>query len=357
MSEYGIDISVLKPQHVVTWQTAGDGAPLAIDMEDVVGELVRDRKRGSLTGHRHKAERLNALSDRMVAGFCLLLAGSALLAVCIDPSEPAYLVPLTCSAWLIVLMAIDILVYSVLISLSGGANSIFFFFYFVPIIAACSFLGPAAGIVVTLTCALLFAGLGYAITPAAELEWNRFLLRPIYLVVLGYILTTWSTAEVRLKRRLALLNEVFSISNPRFGVDQTIGQFMRRIMDFFDADTCVFLQPDRQTKQHRVRCASRNDPAHGDQDFQASGEIKEVLPALAQPLISVYRTKLHLARRHPKYLVSHPQTQKMTERPASEARALLEWLGARSFMTAALTQHQTSIGYVCISSSRRRQFG
>ena len=98
MSEYGIDISVLKPQHVVTWQTAGDGAPLAIDMEDVVGELVRDRKRGSLTGHRHKAERLNALSDRMVAGFRLLLAGSALLAVCIDPSEPAYLVPLTCSA-------------------------------------------------------------------------------------------------------------------------------------------------------------------------------------------------------------------------------------------------------------------
>ena len=350
-------------------------------MEDVVGELVRDRKRGSLTGHRHKAERLNALSDRMVAGFRLLLAGSALLAVCIDPSEPAYLVPLTCSAltfytlycatiyaitwpaeafsktWLIVLMANDILVYSVLISLSGGANSIFLFFYFVPIIAACSFLGPAAGIVVTLTCALLFAGLGYAITPAAELEWNRFLLRPIYLVVLGYILTTWSTAEVRLKRRLALLNEVFSISNPRFGVDQTIGQFMRRIMDFFDADTCVFLQPDRQTKQHRVRCASRNDPAHGDQDFQASGEIKEVLPALAQPLISVYRTKLHLARRYPKYLVSHPQTQKMTERPASEARALLEWLGARSFMTAALTQHQTSIGYVCISSSRRRQFG
>ena len=162
-------------------------------MEDVVGELVRDRKRGSLTGHRHKAERLNALSDRMVAGFLLLLAGSALLAVCIDPSEPAYLVPLTCSAltfytlycatiyaitwpaeafsktWLIVLMANDILVYSVLISLSGGANSIFFFFYFVPIIAACSFLGPAAGIVVTLTCALLFAGLGYAITPAAEL--------------------------------------------------------------------------------------------------------------------------------------------------------------------------------------------
>jgi len=98
LSEYGIDISVLKPQHVVTWQTVGDGAPLAIDMEDVVGELVRDRKRGSLTGHRHKAERLNALSDRMVAGFRLLLAGSALLAVCIDPSEPAYLVPLTCSA-------------------------------------------------------------------------------------------------------------------------------------------------------------------------------------------------------------------------------------------------------------------
>src|SRR2546422_2910032 len=39
------------------------------------------------TEHRHKAERLNALSDRMVAGFRLLLAGSALLAVCIDPSD------------------------------------------------------------------------------------------------------------------------------------------------------------------------------------------------------------------------------------------------------------------------------
>jgi len=110
--------------------------------------------------------------------------------------------------WVIVLTANDILIYSLFISLSGGAYSIFFVFYFVAIIAACSLLGPAAGIIAT-SSALLFVGVACTITPAATVEWNRFLLRPIYLVVVGYILTAWSAAEVKFKRRLALLGGDF----------------------------------------------------------------------------------------------------------------------------------------------------
>src|SRR5207249_3533810 len=102
-----------------------------------------------------KPEVLDAFGERIVAGFRFLLAGSALLIVYLDPFEPSPLIPSpTVSSpstpytarsveafsrtWVIVLTANDILIYSLFISLSGGANSIFFVFYFVAIIAACS---------------------------------------------------------------------------------------------------------------------------------------------------------------------------------------------------------------------------
>ena len=46
----------------------------------------------------------------------------------------------------------------------------------------------------------------------------------------------------------------------------------------------------------------------------------------------------------------------MRERPASEAHALMELMGGRSFMTVSSTYHQTFIAYVCVSSFRPRQF-
>src|SRR5215212_7245977 len=193
----------------------------------------------------------------MVCLMRLVLAVSALVIVYLDPAEPNRLVPVTYtalvlytlySAALYVLTVsreswqpggwvpwADVASYLLLVSLSSGTNSVFFFFFFFSILEASFRRGFAPGLRVTLVSAALFTLVGYlSAPPEPAFELNRFLLRPIYLVVLGYMIAYWGEAELRLKRRLALLKEVNTLSNPRFGVAQTVATMMKRVRAFYD---------------------------------------------------------------------------------------------------------------------------
>jgi hypothetical protein len=194
----------------------------------------------------------------------LVLACSALAIIFIDPSEPDRLVYVTYSAlcfyvlysaviYLLALRSValvksrlihwvDVACYLLLVSLSSGTGSIFFFFFFYAILLASFRWGFLEGLRVTVVSAILFTVLGYATaTPGHNFELNRFLLRPIYLLVLGYLMAYWGGAEIELKRRLALLKEVNTLSNPRFGVMQTIITIMTRVPAFFDADVAILI--------------------------------------------------------------------------------------------------------------------
>ena len=61
------------------------------------------------------------------------------------------------------------------------------------------------------------------------------------IVGLGYILSYWGGAETALKRKMALLNELSLVANPRFGVDWTIELILRRLLGFWDASYCLIL--------------------------------------------------------------------------------------------------------------------
>lgn len=204
------------------------------------------------------------VDDRMVCLMRLVLALSALVIVYLDPSEPNRLVHETHAALILyafysaALYALslrrgawqpgawvpwaDVASYLVLVSLSSGTNSVFFFFFFFSILEASFRRGFASGLRVTLVSAALFTLVGYlSAPPAPALHLNRFLLRPVYLVVLGYMMAYWGGAEIRLKRRLALLKEVNTLSNPRFGVGHTVASMMKRVRAFYDADTCLVI--------------------------------------------------------------------------------------------------------------------
>src|SRR5262245_138279 len=114
-------------------------------------------------------EAAGAISDRQIAGIRFYLSLCGLLAVFLDASKFDHLVPLTYavfinalysaliyaatprvdgfSRWRVSLMVwTDIVLFSILISLSSGTNSVFFFFYFFAIIEACSRLSANEGI-------------------------------------------------------------------------------------------------------------------------------------------------------------------------------------------------------------------
>src|SRR5215211_301963 len=187
---------------------------------------------------------LESVDERMIGAMRLILALSSLLVIYIDPSEPDRFVSVTYATLALYSLYsgvlyyganagrpllpsgeahwVDVCWYLVLIALSSGTNSVFFFFFFFAILTAAFRKGFVEGLRVSAVSAFLFTVIGFATTPHdAELELNRFLLRPLYLGVLGYMISFWGGAEITFKRRLALLKEVNTLSNPRFGVDQT----------------------------------------------------------------------------------------------------------------------------------------
>jgi signal transduction histidine kinase len=223
-----------------------------------------------------------SVDERMIALMRLTLAVSALLIIYIDPSEPDRFVVLTYLALVVYVLYsgiilwlsfydraprsiapwIDVGCYLVLVSLSSGTSSVFFFFFFFPILVASFRRGFKQGIWVTLVSSILFTIIGYATAPGgSEFELNRFLLRPVYLSVLGYMIAYWGGQEIKLKRRLSLLREIINLSNPRFGVSFTIGSMLKKVQAFYDADLCLFILIDPVHKDTRLFRARREQDA------------------------------------------------------------------------------------------------
>lgn len=69
--------------------------------------------------------------------------------------------------------------YTLLIALSSGTNSVFFFGFYFAILVASFRWGFAAGLRVTLASAALFTTVGFVTAPAAPVfQLHRFLPRP-----------------------------------------------------------------------------------------------------------------------------------------------------------------------------------
>src|ERR1044071_6732652 len=192
---------------------------------------------------------IESVDERLVNLTRLILALSALIIIYIDPSEPDRLVNVTYTTLALYtvysaliyfirrqrepnlqnvpLYWLDVAWYVLLISLSSGTNSLFFFFFFFAILVASFRSGYKPGLEVTVVSATLFITVGYFPTPP-PIEPNRFILRAIYLASIGYLMAYWGGSETTHKRRLALLKDVSRSSNPRFGVDQTIGSDLEK---------------------------------------------------------------------------------------------------------------------------------
>lgn len=246
---------------------------------------------------------LGAIDDRVIAVMRLMLALLALLSTHIDPAETTHYVAATYAvlalylAYSLVLCTLavrrratipatvaywaDIGWYMLLIGSSKGTNSSFFFFPFFAILMASFQYGFISGWRVTLVAAVLFTGVGFTMAPAEpEFERNSFLLRPTSLLVLGYMIACWGGAETVLRKRLALLKDVSTLSNPRFGVDRTFGALMERLRAFYDADMCMLVMAAPHTDGYALRRVSRQTPGADGQAEALTEDMAHLLLAL-----------------------------------------------------------------------------
>ena len=313
----------------------------------------------------------HAVDVRMISAMRLVLASVALLVIYIDPSQPDRLVELT--YFLLVLYTVysgaiyvlslvspqslplsllhwfDLAWYIGLIALSSGTNSIFFFFLFFAILVASFRWGFASGLRMTIAATLLFAIVGYvSAPPEPQFELNRFLLRPAYLLVLGYMIAYWGGSEVTLKRRLQFLKDITSLSNPRFGIDRTISWAMGQLRSFYDADACLLIQPAGRKSSSRLTRVSREGP-------ESVTSPKQTIDAAARLLLSPSPDQAMIYGNHSLKVQQYDiGTGKISKESQSQAAAIADALDAKSFLSVPITYRGQPGGRLYILGSSRR---
>lgn len=212
----------------------------------------------------------------------LLVAAAALLIYVVDPSEDpgrrpfgqgvlmSFVVysaalyalrrtrtlPASLAAWL------DVAWITLLVAVSEATSSVFFPLYLLPILYASFGGGFRPGMAVVVACAASFAVVGTLTAPRdAGFDPAPYLVRSLYLLVLGYVTAVWGGHEVRSRARLDLLREVTALSNPRFGIDRMVGRLLEALRDHFDADSCRLVVAEEETGGAWVRTAARAKPA------------------------------------------------------------------------------------------------
>lgn len=135
----------------------------------------------------------------------------------------------------------DVLFCAYLVTLTQGTNSLFFTFFIFAILSASFSRGMQEGMMVTGASVILFILASLWFEPSARFGFDQTLVRPIYLLTLGYMISYWGGHEITQRRRIKMLQEVNNQLNPRFGYDHAIRVNLERILNFFEAKDCILV--------------------------------------------------------------------------------------------------------------------
>jgi signal transduction histidine kinase len=311
---------------------------------------------------RSKRKLITSVDDRMIGVMRLILASSALLIISIDPSEPDRLVNVTYASLVLYVVFsatlyflsllkpgrfawlsswapwMDVGWYIILVALSSGTNSIFFFFFFFPILVSSFRQGFKSGLQITIASAVLFIIVGYATAPSEpHFQLNRFLLRPVYLMVLGYMIAYWGGYEIRLKQRLQLLRDISTFSNPRFGIDHTVNWMMERLREFFESDSVLLILETKNADGFLLRRVTREN-ANSNPAAQA------VAKDIATLFLSTPADEALINRGSSSGILSYNLTRNEVARDENRRAPLASALEYSPFMSVPVNHHGRLIG-------------
>jgi len=263
---------------------------------------------------------------------------------------------------------IDIGYYTLLIWLSGGTISPFFVFYFFPIIIAASGGGYMTGMLAALISSASLYLLGFFSSASdQEVNQDQFLLRPAYLLIIGFIIASVGDSELTSRRRLFLLKDMNSLSNPRFGIDRTLSTLTERIREFYDADKCVMVMAQWHQMYPNLRRALRRDPEAAMRALPLDPTVQHQLLTLPGSQIlwqhrtgieNKHRIALHVFSHDCDEFTTHVETQgteaQRTEAPGEESlNSLGDTLEAEEFFSAPLCYRSTTAGRLFVIGARR----
>jgi len=316
---------------------------------------------------------LGALTDRRLAELRLTLTTASAAIIYLIPWEPLGFTYYALGAYLVysfavymaarkrinfspavmhTLVWVDLAWYTLLVSLNNGTNSLFFFFYLFAIIAASSRGGVGFGLLVTLVAVFLCLSVGFLAAPTSQFDRTRFVMRPLAIGGLGYILAYWGGAELALKRKMNLLNELAAAANPRFGVDWTIELILRRLLKFWDASYCLILLA-HDTGLHLYLVSSEDSHCR---NVLVKNQSDIPFIDISDSTSAIFSDHWMFGKRRPVYRSFDPRTNGVTQRPLPPGEALAEFLSAHSHVGVPLHYRERSRGRILVSSSRASAF-
>lgn len=224
-----------------------------------------------------------------------------------------------------------------LTAVTGGTSSVLFFFLLLPIVSRSFREGFEAGWTMTWVTTAGYLIVGLPTSPGGILfEFNRAMIRPITLLILGYILAREGGAQQRAQRKLALLARINTIANPRFGVDRTLLNAAERIRDSYGVGECLIVL----AREGGGDCVVARS--------NAERSAIETLPAAAaEPLLAL----------PPDALVLHSAAAFVCVGSAPEAldercRGLADTLGAAAFATVPIGRDPATRGRIYVLDAR-----
>ncbi len=182
-------------------------------------------------------------------------------------------------------------------------------------------------------------------------------MRPVYLLTLGYMMAYWGGFELKLKKRLALLKEVSALSNPRFGVDRTLGMIMERVLAFYNAASCLLITVRLDSGEHHIRRADGRNPEAGARAESIDTELARRMTALPPGHAVVYNGERRWWRRlHKNYYAFDVAKGSRSDEGRKESRMLANLLDAKSFVTIRLEFRGEIAGWFYVIARRPQAF-
>jgi len=302
----------------------------------------------------------------MIALVRCILAFSGLAIIYIDPAQTArftYISLILYCAWSAVLLYIasrqgapalpprythwgDVLFSSFLVTLTQGASSIFVLLFLFAILAASFSRGFREGLLVTGASTVLFGFVGAWFALETELEWDQILVRPVYLLALGYMIAYWGGHEIHQRRRLDILQQINSNQwNPRFGYDHAIGTNLERMLDFFGAEACILmLKRPTNPVSYLYYHAAKNKSGQAALPSELPEETAKFLLKLPETFSTLYRRSAEWWDRN------IAAAFKKDTVILDQCRELADFLDTSSFITVPFAQRDGDTGRIFITA-------
>ena len=302
----------------------------------------------------------NAADTQMVSRMRMVLALSVLLAVFIDPSGLSAIKWFT---WLVffgyfihsivvyiysqfnspfsqgvAVHRLDVLWFALIVIFTGGVDSFFFLLFFFAILTSSFKWGFEEGALVTIASAFLFAVSGFLMLDEKN-DLSRLLLRTTFLLVIGYMSVHWGKSKVRLMRQLALLRDVSRLSNPRFGVDHTIGNVLEKTRFFYKASSCVLIIRNNESGVYSVRTIKEGNTSYSMQSTVVDAEVALPLMGISHHHLMVYTRALWPAMSSlvQESMVYDNRDRQWQKEQGQDGKRLAEILEARSLISAPIS--------------------